>query len=68
MGDMEKKINNINPEKTTINDSNPPKIFKTYSKVPASVLIEKSEFPQNLKLTDITSVYKKNNLLNKANY
>ena len=46
---MEKEINNINPEKT-INDSNPPKIFKKSSKVPASVSIEKSEFPQNLNL------------------
>ena len=47
---MEKEINNINPEKTTINDSNPPQIFKKSSKVPASVSIEKSEFPQNLNL------------------
>ena len=47
---MEKEINNINPEKTTINDSNPPKILKKSSKVPASVSIEKSEFPQNLNL------------------
>ena len=47
---MEKEINNINPEKTTINDSNPPQIFNKSSKVPASVSIEKSEFPQNLNL------------------
>ena len=53
IGDMEKEINSINPEKTAINDSNPPKIFKKYSEVPTSVSIVKSEFSQNLKLTDI---------------
>ena len=49
--------------------------MKKSSKVPASVLhklfndsIEKSDFPQNLKLADITSVYKKNDLLDKTNY
>ena len=45
------------------------------SKVSASVLhelfndsIEKSDFPQNLKLADITPVYKKNDPLGKTNY
>ena len=31
-------------------------------------LIEKSDFPQNLKLADITPVYKKNDPLDKTNY
>ena len=45
------------------------------SKVSARVLhklfndsIEKSDFPQNLKLADITRVYKKNYPLDKTNY
>ena len=67
IGDIEKEINNINPKKTTTSNSIPPKILKKSSKISASVLhklfndsIEKSDFPQNLKLADITPVYKKN--------
>ena len=74
-GDIEKEINNINPKKATTSNSIPPNILKTYAKVSASVLhklfnhsIEKSDFPQNLKLADITPVYKKNNPLDKTNY
>ena len=75
IGDIEKEINNINPKKATTCNSIPPKIFKKSSKVSASVLhklfsnsIEKSDFPQNLKLADITPVYKKNDPLDKTNY
>ena len=75
IGDIEKEINNINPKKATISNSIPHKILKRSSKVSASVLhklfndsIEKSEFPQNLKLADITPVYKTNNPLEKTNY
>ena len=67
IGDIEKEINNINPKKATTSNSIPPKILKKSSKVSASVLhklfndsIEKSDFPQNWKLADITPVYKKN--------
>ena len=49
--------------------------FKKSSKVSASVLhklfndsIEKSDFPRNLKLADITPVYKKIDPLDKTNY
>ena len=65
--DIEKEINNINPKKAATSNSIPPKILKKSSKVSATVLhklfndsIEKSDFPQNLKLVDITPVYKKN--------
>ena len=65
--DIEKEINNINPKKATTSNSIPPKILIKSSKVSDSVLhklfndsIEKSDFPQNLKLADITPVYKKN--------
>ena len=72
--DMEKEINNINPKKATTSNSIPPKILKKSSKVSASVLhklfndpIEKRDFPQNLKLADITPVYNKNDALD-TNY
>ena len=74
MGDIEKEINNINPEKATTNTI-PPKILKTSTKLSAIVLhelfndsIERSDFPQNLKLVDITPVYKNNDPLDKTNY
>ena len=65
----------INPIKATTSNSIRPKILKKSSKVSASVLhnklfnnsIEKSDFPQNLKLADITPVYKKNDPLDKTN-
>ena len=75
IGDIKKEINSINPKKATTSNGIPPKILKKSSKVSASVLhklfndsIEKSDFPQNLKLADITPVYKKNDPLDKTNY
>ena len=75
ISDTEKEINNINPKKSTTSNSIPPKILKTSTKVSASVLhklfdysIEKSDFPQNLKLADLTPVYKMNDPLDKTNY
>ena len=75
IGDIEKEINNINPKRTTTSNSIPPKILKKSSKVSARALhklfnysIEKSDFPQNLKLADITPVYEKNDPLDKTNY
>ena len=74
IGDIEKEINNINPEMATTNTI-PPKILKTSTKLSAIVLhelfndsIERSDFPQNLKLVDITPVYKNNDPLDKTNY
>ena len=74
-GDIEKEISNINPKNTITSKSIPPKVLKKSAKVLAIVLhklfnysIEKSDFPQNLKLTDITPVYKKNDPLDKTNY
>ena len=75
ISDIEKEINNINPKKATTSNSIPLKIFKKSAKVSASVLhklfnysIKKSDFPQNLKLANITPVYKKNDPLDKTNY
>ena len=75
IGDIEKEINSINPREATTSNSIPPKILKKSSEVSANVLhklfnysIEKSDFPQNLKLADITPAYKKTDTLNKTNY
>ena len=74
IGDTGKEVNNINPKAIT-DYSISPKILQKSSKVLASVLhklfndsIEKSEFPQNLKLADLTPVYKKNDPLHQTNY
>ena len=73
MGDIEKKINNI--KKATTDDRISFEILKKSSKVSASVLhklfsdsTEKSGFPQNLKLVDITQIYKNNDPSDKTNY
>ena len=65
--DIEKEINNINSKKAATSNS-------TISKVSVRDLhnlfndsIEKSDFPQNLKLADITPVYKKDDPLDKTN-
>ena len=75
IGDIQKEINNSNPKKATTSNSIPPKVLKKSSKVSLSALhklfndlIEKSDFPQNLKLGDITPAYKKNDPLDKTNY
>ena len=75
IGDTGKEVNNINPKKAITDYSISPKILQKSSKVLASVLhklfndsIEKSQFPQNLKLADLTPVYKKNDPLHQTNY
>ena len=75
IGDIQKEINNSNPKKATTSNSIPPKVLKKSSKVSLSALhklfndlIDKSDFPQNLKLADITPAYKKNDPLDKTNY
>ena len=75
IGDIEKEINDINPKKATTSNSIPLKTLKKSSKVSANVLhklfnysIEKSDFPQNLKLANITPVYKKSDPSDKTNY
>ena len=75
ISDIEREIRNINPKKATTNNNIPPKILKKSFKVSAPVLnnlfnesIEKNEFPQNLKLADVTPVFKKKDPLDKTNY
>ena len=66
IGDIKKEIYSINAKKATTRNSIPPKILKKSSEVSASV--EKTDFPQNLKLADTTPVCKKNDPLDKTNY
>ena len=68
---MIKKFNLLTPKK----DSIPPKILKISSEVSADTLhnlfndmLKTGNFPDNLKLADITPVFKKKNPLHKVNY
>ena len=64
---MQKEIYNLNSKKVGIFGNIPAKVFKESSNVCNAVLrdiwnfeiLEKQNFPQNLKLADITPVYKK---------
>ena len=66
-GDITDPKDKANLKKATINNSNPPKLQKKISKVPAVVLdklfndsIEKSGFPQNLKIQSQTKYLEQN--------
>ena len=66
--DMEKQVKLINPKKATTSDSIPPKILKISSDVSADALhslfndmLKSGNFPENLKLADLTPVFKKKN-------
>ena len=72
---MEKEIQLINFKKVTTNDRIPPKILKISSEVSADALqslfndmLKTGNFPENLKLADITPIFKKKNRLHKAKY
>ena len=72
---MEKEVQLINPKKATTSDSIPPKILKISPEVSADALqslfddiLKTGNFPENLKLADITPVFKKKNPLHKADY
>ena len=74
ISDIKIEMNNVNANKAETNNSIPPKILEKSSKLSASALhkqfndsIEKSEFPQNLDLADITHIYKNNDPSYKAN-
>ena len=72
---MEKQVKLINPKKATTSDSISPKILKISSDVSADALhslfndmLKTGNFPENLKLADVTPVLKKKNRLHKVNY
>ena len=65
----------INPKKASTSDGIPPKMLKISSQVSADTLhnlfndmLKTGNFPNNLKLADITPVFKKNNPFHKVNY
>ena len=72
--DMEKDIQNIDLNKATTKNTIPPKILKVSSNTFAESLrnlfnecLITGNFPDNLKLADITPVFKKKDTLNKEN-
>ena len=73
--DTDKEVQLINPKKASTSDSIPPKILKISSKVSADTLhnffndmLKTGNFPDNLKLADISPVFEKKNPLYKVNY
>ena len=72
---MEKKIQNIDLKKANTKNTIPPKISKVASNTSAETLhnlfkecLITGDFADNLKLADITPVFKKKDPLNKENY
>ena len=73
--DMEKEIQNIDLKKATTKNTIPPKILKTSCNTFTETLhnlfnecLITDNFPDNLKLTNITPVFKNKDPLNKENY
>ena len=73
--DMEKEIQNIDLKKATTKNTIPPKILKVSCNTSAETLhnlfnecLITGNFPDNLKLADITPVFKKKDPFNKENY
>ena len=73
--DMEKEIQNIDLKKATTKKTIPPKILKVSCNISAKTLhilfnecLITGNFPDNLKLADVTPYFKKKDPLNKANY
>ena len=75
LSDIKNEIKGLNPNKATTHNNIPPKILRQSAEVTANTLqllfnnaISNSEFPENLKLADVTPVFKKKNPLDKTNY
>ena len=73
--DVEKEIGNINPKKVTTKNNITPGILKESHKVSSNFFqklvndaIISGKFPDNLKLADVTPVFKKKKPLDKTNY
>ena len=73
--DVEKDIKNVHPKKPTTKINIPSRILKESHKV-SSIFLKKllndaiisGKLPGNLKLADVTPIFKKKNPLDKANY
>ena len=66
LSDLKNQIKDLNSNKATIHNNIPSKILRESAEVTANTLqllfnneISNSEFPENLKLADVTSVFKK---------
>ena len=75
LSDIKNEINGLNPNKATTHNNIPPKILWQSAEVTGNTLqllfnnaISNSEFPENLKLADVTPVFKKKDPLDKTNY
>ena len=75
LSDIKNEIKGLNPNKATTHNNIPPKILRQSAEVTANTLqllfnnaISNSEFPENLKLADVTPVFTKQDPLDKWNY
>ena len=75
LSDIKNEIKGLNPNKATTNNNIPPKILWQSTEIITNTLqllfnnaILNSEVPENLKLADVTPVFKKKDPLDKANY
>ena len=74
LSDIKNEIKGLNPNKAIAHDNIPPKILRQIAEVTANTFllfnnaISNSEFPENLKLADVTPVFKKKDPLDKTNY
>ena len=75
LSDIDLKIRLLNPKKETTRKNIPPKILQSSSEVTVNILhrlfnekITKGVFPNNLKLADVTPVFKKDNAFDKEKY
>ena len=75
LSDIKNEIKGLNPNKATTHNNFPPKILRQSAEVTANTLqllfnnaISNSEFRENLKLADVTPVFKKKDPFDKTNY
>ena len=75
LSDIKNKIKGLNPKKATTHNNITQKILRQSAEVTANTLqllfnnaISNSVFPENLKLADVTPVFKKKDPLDKTNY
>ena len=75
VNDVEKEIKKLNSNKATTFNTIPSKMLLKTSEISAKILhkffnetVETGDYPENLKLADITPVFKKKDPMNKMNY
>ena len=74
LSDIKNQIKGLNPNEATTHNDIHPKIVRQSVEITANTLqllfnnaISNSEFPENLKLTDVTPVFKKKGPIGKTN-